>query len=123
MKLYECFIKNFTIIMRIVGILDKYTAEVFKLLGVETIVLSVEDSNLSSKVIDNLNEFKKDKNIFSVLVSKNISSKIRKDLEEFILNNSKPTIVEIDPMYNIEKYENYENIIKRIIRETIGIKL
>lgn len=123
MKLYECFIKNFTIIMRIVGILDKYTAEVFKLLGVETIVLSVEDSNLSSKVIDNLNEFKKDKNIFSVLVSKNISSKIRKDLEEFILNNSKPTIVEIDPMYNIEKYEDYENIIKRIIRETIGIKL
>lgn len=109
--------------MKIVGIFDKYTSEVFRFLGVEAFSVALDDPNLSSKVIDYLEEFKKNKNIFSVLISKNISSRIRKDLEEFILNNTRPSIVEVDPMYNIEEYEDYETIIKRIIRETIGIRL
>ncbi|MEN2997577.1 MAG: V-type ATP synthase subunit F [Brevinematia bacterium] len=109
--------------MKVVGLFDKYTSEVFRFLGVESFSLSPEDPNLSAKIIDYLEEFKKNKNIFSILISKNLSSKVRKELEEFALNNTRPTVVEVDPMYNVEEYEDYEAIIKRIVRETIGIRL
>lgn len=109
--------------MKIAGIFDKYTSEVFRFLGVMTIQVNPNDSNLSDKVMSEIYEMKKNKSIFSVLISKNISSKIKKDLEEFILTNSRPSIIEVDPIYNIETYEDYESMIKRIIRETIGIRL
>ncbi|MGC8766436.1 MAG: V-type ATP synthase subunit F [Brevinematia bacterium] len=109
--------------MVIAGIFDKYTSEIFKFLGVKTIAIDLEDTNLASKLENLLLELKKDKNIFAVLISKNISSKTRKEIEDFILNNSRPAIIEVDPVYKIEKYEDYETIIKRIVRETIGLKL
>lgn len=109
--------------MKIVGIFDKYTSEVFKFLGIEVHTLNPDDEQIAAKVNEKLNEFKENKKIFSILISKNISSKTRKELEDFIMNNSKPSIVEIDPMYNIENYEDYETIIKETIKEIIGIKL
>lgn len=109
--------------MKIAGIFDKYTSEVFRFLGVMTIQVNPNDLNLSDKVMSEIYEMKKNKSIFSVLISKNISSKIKKDLEEFILTNSRPSIIEVDPIYNIETYEDYKSMIKRIIRETIGIRL
>lgn len=109
--------------MKIAGIFDKHTAEVFKFLGVLTIQVNPSDTNLSDRVMSGIYEIKKNKDIFSVLISKNISSKIKRDLENFILTNSRPSIIEVDPLYNIDSYEDYESMIKRIIRETIGIRL
>ncbi|MCX8029166.1 MAG: hypothetical protein N2712_04130 [Brevinematales bacterium] len=109
--------------MKIVGLFDKYTSEIFKFLGVDVIQVNPNDQNLSTTVIEYLSNIKNDKKIFSVLISKNISSRIRKDLEDFVLSNTRPSIVEVDPIYNIEKYEDYETMIKRVIRETIGIRL
>lgn len=109
--------------MKIVGIFDRYTAEVFKFLGVETFIINPDSTNLSTEITEKLNEFKKDQKVFSVMISKNISSKVRKEIEDFILSTNRPAIIEVDPMYNVEKYEDYETIIRRIIRETIGIKL
>ncbi|MFN4244661.1 MAG: V-type ATP synthase subunit F [Brevinematia bacterium] len=109
--------------MKIVGIFDKYTAEVFKFLGIETYVLSPDDQNIGIKVSEKLSELKGNKKVFSILISKNISSKTRKEIEDFIMNNSRPSIVEVDPMYNIDIYEDYETIIKRTIKEILGIKL
>lgn len=109
--------------MIIAGIFDKYTGEIFKFLGVQTTIIDPETPNFGDKIESLLEELKKNKNIFAILISKNISSRARKNIENFILSNSKPAIIEIDPVYNIEQYEDYETMIKRIVRETIGLKL
>jgi len=108
--------------MRIVGILDKYTAEVYKFLGVEVYTCDVSQ-NLSDFVISKLNELKDRKEVFSVIISKNISSLIKKELRDFILSHQRPFVVEVDPVFDIDKYEDYETMIKKIVSETIGIKL
>ena len=109
--------------MRIVGILDKYTGEVYKCLGVEVYPFDVGAPNLSDIVMSKIDELRERKDVFAVIISKNISSKVRKELRDFVLSHQKPFIVEIDPVFDIQEYEDYETMIKRIVRETIGIKL
>ncbi len=109
--------------MKIVGILDKYTGDVYKFLGVEVYTFDVNAPNLSDLVMSKIEELKERKEVFAIIISKNISSRAKKELRDFVLSHQKPFIVEIDPVFGIEEYEDYETMIKRIVRETVGIKL
>ncbi len=109
--------------MKIAGIFDKYTGDIFKFLGVKVRIVSPDQKDLESVVESLIKEFKSDKDIFAVVISKNISSKVRSVIENFILYNERPFVVEIDPAIGMEKYESYEAIIKKVVRETIGIRI
>lgn len=121
----KCFLRFYTInlIMRLVGIFDKYTGEVFKLFGVEVNYCDPNDSNLDSVVENLLKKFIEDKSIFSVIISKNISSRTRNVVGNFVLTHDIPFIVEVDPAMVFESYESYETIIRKMVRETIGIRI